>query len=309
MKSLRPTKTSIEPTVPGLQVLSENSAASFSSNGESQPDYGRLGTDAGIATAVSLLGDPPFHAALLAAITNFGDARHLTHYLYDQTGEIVFSAAVSRKDETALKTALQAYRAGMFMRDPCYSLIRSLLVSASQSDEPARTLEMPQRSRFDAEYRELMFRNTGVADKLSFVHRCANGLTYLNVYFADRHAACTCRAGIESRLLTLLSLAERHVDLLPRQSSTDLDGDLSSREKDVAGLLRCGLGAKEIARELGISPTTVITYKMRIFSKRNVPDLKTFLCAGLPFSPTRVTGVRNAEVPRSTPAGQTADRS
>ena len=52
---------------------------------------------------------------------------------------------------------------------------------------------------------------------------------------------------------------------------------LSEREVQVADLLRQGRTAKEVGRELGLSPTTVVTYKNRIFKKRNVTSLKGFL--------------------------------
>ena len=53
--------------------------------------------------------------------------------------------------------------------------------------------------------------------------------------------------------------------------------DLSSREIQVANLLRQGHTAKEVGRALGLSPTTVVTYKNRIFKKSKVASLKEFL--------------------------------
>jgi DNA-binding NarL/FixJ family response regulator len=53
--------------------------------------------------------------------------------------------------------------------------------------------------------------------------------------------------------------------------------DLSFREIQVANLLRQGHTAKEVGRALGLSPTTVVTYKNRIFKKSKVASLKEFL--------------------------------
>ena len=52
---------------------------------------------------------------------------------------------------------------------------------------------------------------------------------------------------------------------------------LSEPGVQVADLLRQGRTAKEVGRELGLSPTTVVTYKNRIFKKSNVASLKEFL--------------------------------
>ena len=63
-----------------------------------------------------------------------------------------------------------------------------------------------------------------------------------------------------------------------RQSSADREkiGALTGREREVLQLAARGLHAKEIARDLGISPRTVEVHKARIMAKlgaRNVAEL------------------------------------
>ena len=48
-------------------------------------------------------------------------------------------------------------------------------------------------------------------------------------------------------------------------------------ERDPGGLPRRGHTAKQVGRELGLSPATVVTYKNRIFKKCQVASLKEFL--------------------------------
>ena len=55
--------------------------------------------------------------------------------------------------------------------------------------------------------------------------------------------------------------------------STDADGtqpQLSARELQIVAWMRCGMTNKEIARELGISDTTVKTHAHNIFHKMNI---------------------------------------
>lgn len=50
-------------------------------------------------------------------------------------------------------------------------------------------------------------------------------------------------------------------------------GTLTKREWEVLGLAAQGLAAKQVARQLGISPKTVEQHKTRIFTKLGVPNL------------------------------------
>jgi DNA-binding CsgD family transcriptional regulator len=50
-------------------------------------------------------------------------------------------------------------------------------------------------------------------------------------------------------------------------------GTLTKREGEVLGLAAQGLAAKQVARQLGISPKTVEQHKTRIFTKLGVPNL------------------------------------
>ena len=51
----------------------------------------------------------------------------------------------------------------------------------------------------------------------------------------------------------------------------------AARERQVAELLHQGHTAKEIGKQLALSPATVVTYKSRVFEKSGVKSLKEFL--------------------------------
>ena len=55
-----------------------------------------------------------------------------------------------------------------------------------------------------------------------------------------------------------------------KKKSTTATDEFTPREKEVISLCRDGLSCKEIAMRLGISTSTVNTYKERIFSKLGI---------------------------------------
>ncbi len=61
-------------------------------------------------------------------------------------------------------------------------------------------------------------------------------------------------------------LAER------KREATALDS-LSAREREVLVLVVQGRTSKEIARIVGVKPTTIDTYRSRIMAKLNVPEI------------------------------------
>jgi DNA-binding NarL/FixJ family response regulator len=56
---------------------------------------------------------------------------------------------------------------------------------------------------------------------------------------------------------------------------------LTERERDVLALVAQGLAAKQVARQLGISPKTVELHKTRIFSKLGVPNQAAAVCVAM----------------------------
>lgn len=58
-------------------------------------------------------------------------------------------------------------------------------------------------------------------------------------------------------------------DVIP-ESDTPLHENLSKREREILIKIASGVKAKDIAEELGLSISTVFTYRLRIFEKLNV---------------------------------------
>ena len=237
------------------------------------------GTDQWAASAVMDLGGPMFHAALLMALRETVAADHVSHVFYGHDGSVQYSSAASLLNQALIEWTTTVYVDNQFYRrDPNYALLRDLACRPEQHPDLIIQTAAPERI-LDAEYRELLFERPGFASKISLIGARSEGISYLNLYFSRSHSADVTDL-MRGRAPLLIALARRHHQLCRREAmpaqAAWCDG-LSEREVQVADLLRQGRTAKEVGRELGLSPTTVVTYKNRIFKKRNVTSLKEFL--------------------------------
>jgi len=243
-----------------------------------------VGQDCGqwATPAVAGLGDRDFHTALLLALRETVAADHLSHVCYGQNGAVRYSSAASLLNPSLIEWTTRVFVDQMFYRrDPNYGLLCDL---AGHSGQPRTMIVKPTAPSaiLDAEYRHLLFEQPGFASKISLIGAHDDGIDYINLYFSRQHCASMIEV-LQQRAPLMLALAQRHWQLcctVPADACADAlswyDG-LSLRERQVADLLRQGYTAKQVGRCLNLSPTTVITYKHRIFKKNQVGSLKEFL--------------------------------
>lgn len=117
------------------------------------------------------------------------------------------------------------------------------------------------------------YESIGLDERVSLVVALDDGWGVLNAYRPSR-----CDVPLESALHALggqaqlvASAMRRHLVLAaPAPIANDPFAVLSARERQVIdGILR-GLSAKECARELGLSPTSIATYRQRAFEKLGI---------------------------------------
>ena len=130
----------------------------------------------------------------------------------------------------------------------------------------------------DSEYRRVLFQEPGFAAKIAMIAVTATGMNYLNLYFSTAPAMGVLEL-LHSRRTLLSALAQRHEQITTAQpmAAPGWTQGLSLRERQVAELLHQGHTAKEIGKQLALSPATVVTYKSRVFEKSGVKSLKEFL--------------------------------
>lgn len=118
----------------------------------------------------------------------------------------------------------------------------------------------------------------GLAERLSLMVAIGDSWGVLNAY---RPALCD--VPLDGALQTLGSQAQlvasamrRHLALAfptpvaPPGATTDPFDALSSRERQVADAILDGLSTKECAKRLGLSPTSIATYRQRAFEKLGI---------------------------------------
>lgn len=238
------------------------------------------GADQWAASVVMDLGGPMFHAALLLALRDAVAADHVSHVFYGHDGSVQYSSAASLLNQSLIEWTTNVYVDDEFYRrDPNYALLCELACRPEGQPDLVIQTAGPERI-LDAEYRRLLFERPGFASKISLIGARPDGLSYLNLYFSRAHSAHVTDV-MRGRAPLLIALARRHYQLCGCDASSaplaSWSAGLSWREIQVAHLLRQGHTAKEVGRELGLSPTTVVTYKNRIFKKSNVASLKEFL--------------------------------
>lgn len=118
------------------------------------------------------------------------------------------------------------------------------------------------------------YETIGLAERLSLVVSVDGGWGVLNAYRPAR-----CDVPLEAALAALggqaqlvASAVRRHVALAKPAAAVRPDpfAVLSSRERQVVDAMLEGLSAKECARKLGLSPTSIATYRQRAFEKLNI---------------------------------------
>lgn len=240
--------------------------------------------------AVRDLGRPTFHATLLRGLHDVVGADHLTHLRYDRSGRIGYARCASLLDQSMIEWTTDAYVNRLYLRDPNYERVchGAQGHARDHASQVQLTALSPQSIR-DTEYRQQLFEKPGFASKISLLGFWGEHACYVNLYFShavsgDTAALLHCCAPL------LMALAQRHDEIVaaqPTPLSAPLSGigSLSARERQVAELLWQGHTAKETARALQLSPTTVLTYKARLFEKAKVANLKEFLLKAPSRSP------------------------
>jgi len=230
---------------------------------------------------VSDLGNPMFHAALLVGLRDTVGADHVTDLCYRGDGSLQYCSAASLLNQSLIEWTTNIYVNGLFYRrDPNYALFCD--AAEHRHRHAGLIIETVSPGHIaDSEYRRLLFEKPGFASKISIISVRGDCTSYINLYFSRVHAPGVTEL-MRGRAPLLLALAQRHQELStaaagPHASTGSWSSGLSLREIQVAELLRQGCTAKQVGRELGLSPATVVTYKNRIFKKSQVASLREFL--------------------------------
>ena len=223
---------------------------------------------------VEHIGDAGFAPALLdycRAAVGASDCALIHHAgtgTHPDSGPPRLAATASLAGSRAREFGDWYLRGGYYRLEPGLTLARQagsrLLLQA------LRQGELPD-ARWQAEYQRV-----GLAERLSLLVGLDSGWVAINAY---RPAGCTGR--LDDAALTLAEQApvlaaavRRHLaPPAPAGASPAHDprlAALSERERQVMRAILDGASAKQAARDLGLSPTSIATYRQRAFTKLGI---------------------------------------
>lgn len=239
---------------------------------------------AGIAPAmlVQHLGAPGFARAALEAVHQAGvpaaswSVYRLQPRLPQQPPVMHVSASLGVADTT--QACFAAYRDGLYRADRSFDDVPRngcgvLRMHADDMPNPA--------------HRDAIYRRHGMRERLSVVQRQADdSLLAVNFYSHDHQGRFPAGAteGVAALAPVLLAAVQRHVQWLPaaaappaaaaeptlRQRLLQQAPALTARELDVCERLLQGLSYDGVAADLGLSLSTVKTYRARAFARLDI---------------------------------------
>lgn len=198
----------------------------------------------------------------------------------------VLVAAASRQGDAAARAG-QRYLQGRHYR--LDDNLRSLPALAGHlAFSQLQATQLP-----DSAWRHDCYDDLGLAGRLSLLVPAAEQWIVLNAYRPHRCAVSDAHAvrRLRQQAPTLAAALRRHLALsAPAVTAVTADDPLaalSSRERQVVDAILAGLSAKACGRQLGLSPTSVATYRQRAFQKLGVRrQVELFRLAGGGFNPS-----------------------
>ncbi len=222
------------------------------------------------AAAIDCLGDERFLPALLHwahLALGASDGSLIRHGGRDAE----LTATVSIQGQAARDVGAWYMRGAWYLREPNLAATRAA-PGVLQITQLARD-ELP-----DPRWRE-QYQRTRLAERLSLLVPLASPMatpeadaTPAWVFFnAYRPQGCAlplaqANAALQRRGPALAAVVRRHLALRP---VSPFEG-LSVRERQVIDAVLAGQSAKESARDLGLSPTSIATYRQRAFEKLGI---------------------------------------
>lgn len=228
--------------------------------------------NAGIAEAVSALGEPGFPAALERALRHLVSFEMMNGFAYAAGGK-----AFDLDNERILgdrTTIVDQYLAGAYILDPFYDVARSA------PEQGVLVMRQVAPDRFtETEYYRRHYQATGIIDEIGFVLKLQHVDAVLSVSRIGAVPVFSRRdiARLESAAPLVRALAERHWHARFQPQSGDGSAAatishplLSKRELEIVTLILKGHSTYSIAATLGLSPNTVKVHRRQVYAKLTI---------------------------------------
>ncbi|MCU1720446.1 MULTISPECIES: helix-turn-helix transcriptional regulator [unclassified Pseudomonas] len=152
---------------------------------------------------------------------------------------------------------------------------------------------MVQRQHIDdighAEYRRICYEQPKIAERLALLTRCDNDRWLSVNFYRGREHGCFSNQELDHleawapllmQIVRMHYLAWRQVDELPQvlaERLATLYPELTPRDLELLRLLLTGIDNDEIARRLGVRPSSAATYIKRLYRKLGTGSLRELI--------------------------------
>lgn len=228
------------------------------------------------------LGEPEFPETFGNALNDVLPAMMYSAFRLDADRRIRFLFAGSRvdADRDFADTASSRYARGYWKLDPA---LRAVL---SDNDWNTTIRAQPWDAIPPSEYRTFCYERARVLERLLVCRRVGAEIVMIGLYrrHGDLPFGARCLQKLEAGADLLTTLAWKHQRIVAGSGSASLrpgedcvasrlaaaNGRLSGREVAVCTGLLLGRSTKEIARGLGVMPSSIVTFRKRAFLKLDI---------------------------------------
>lgn len=238
------------------------------------------------------VGEPGYLACVTHSLSNVVDFAHIAIMTFVAAAPPSLLGTDSTQSREVARDTAYVYLQGHYINDPTATLrtraadTRKFLFAQRQRDQDIR----------NRGYRTSCYETAGIIDRMSLIQRYgAQAWVAVNIYRDSSQGYFDSSECM--RLVTvapmLTASADKHRRLLlgqaDRQSNIDgsfpageifqrrlaaVGSKLSKRELEVCSHILGGFTAKEIARRLGIAPTSVVSHRQNAYRKLTIRDHK-----------------------------------
>jgi DNA-binding CsgD family transcriptional regulator len=221
---------------------------------------------------VRALGQPAFAARGLQALQDSVRVGSWSVYELRSGQAPVLHLSATHQGPDLTQACFAAYARGLYLRDSSFNRVRG-----RRPDEPPLISAMHADAAPNPEHRDAIYRAHRVLERLSVAALQPDGAVLaVNLYHHEAQGPFSEaeRERFHALAPVLHTAVQRHIDLKARAPATDrrqalraAAPDLSERELDVCERLLRGWSHDGVASDLGLSVSTVKTYRARAFAR------------------------------------------
>lgn len=220
-----------------------------------------------LSACISTAGSEEFNLHYLEMIEKVIRADQCTVFSYRSERPECYLSYSERQKKSA-QNLTQKYLRDGFKKDPLAPLVEDVRVNKSTLVMDLEDL----KPKMSAAYLQTFFTGIGVVDKITVLGTNSDDLIGLNFYRYEENGSFS-RSDPNLRFAfwdTILKITLLHFSQEKVADVKSPLNSLSKREKNICEAMLRGMTADAIAWELGISPSTVTTYRRRAYEKLGI---------------------------------------